>query len=563
MSAIRGRFPVFRDKIYVNSCSQGALSDAVRGAYEEYLDGWDENGAEWEHWVERSEAARAAFAGLLGAAPDDVAIQTSVSAAVSGLISALQFRGERNRIVISENEFPTIGQIAHAQELRGAEVVQVEPDPESYAAAIDERTALVASTLVSYRTGAVHDVEAIYGLAREHGALMLVDGYQGIGAIPVEASRVGDAVVGGTVKYLLASAGLAFMALRPGLVEELVPVQTGWFADENVFDMQIERYRPHRSARRFDAGTPPVPNIYAGVAGVGRDRRGGRAGDPGARSRPRRAAARPGWTSSARRWRRSRAARSSAIRSTDAPALVDVLAADGIVASERDSNLRVSLHLYNTDDDVDAVLAALARSPPAAALAVSRRSAARRREQVRLKAVRKGEPPCREICRRTNDDWPRSPRSACSGERSSSRSASPSFFVVAVIGGLLLAATAGLQGRVIVSTLEPRVRGAGAQLRGATGAASARVGRIDWSGKREALGQPRRRLRERLAATGSRRAVAAGGAAAAAVESRGQELAAQARRTAPAQPGPQRGDAAERAGGGPALGGAATARRSS
>ena len=61
-------------------------------------------------------------------------------------------------------------------------------------------------------------------------------------------------------------------------------------------------------------------------------------------------------------------------------------------------------------------------------------------------------------------------------------------FVVAVIGGLLLAATAVLQGRVIVSTLEPRVRGAGAQLRGATGAASARVGRIDWSGKREALG---------------------------------------------------------------------------
>ena len=267
--AIRGRFPVFRDKVYVNSCSQGALSDAVRAAYEEYLDGWDENGAEWGHWVERSEAARAAFAGLLGAAPDDVAIQTSVSAAVSGLISALRFRDGRNRIVISENEFPTIGQIAHAQELRGAEVVHVEPDPESYAAAIDERTALVASTLVSYRTGAVHDVESIYAIARGHGALMLVDGYQGIGAIPIEAARVGDVVVGGTVKYLLASAGLAFMALRPGLVEELVPVQTGWFADENVFDMQIERYRPHRSARRFDAGTPPVPNIYAGVAGVG------------------------------------------------------------------------------------------------------------------------------------------------------------------------------------------------------------------------------------------------------------------------------------------------------
>ena len=359
--AIRGRFPVFRDKVYVNSCSQGALCDSVRGAYEEYLDGWDENGAEWEHWVERSEAARTAFAGLLGASPEDVAIQTSVSAAVSGLVSALQFRGERNRIVISANEFPTIGQIAHAQELRGAEVVQVEPHPEAYAAAIDERTALVCSTFVSYRTGAVHDVEAIYGLAREHGALMLVDGYQGIGALPLEAAKAGDVVVGGTVKYLLASAGLSFMALRPGLVEELVPVQTGWFADENVFDMQIERYRPHPSARRFDAGTPPVPNIYAGVAGVGVILE---AGVPAIQEHVRSLVARlmAGLGELGAKVATQPLGPLVCVRSIDAPAFVAALADDAIVASERDSNLRISLHLYNTEDDVDAVLAALARN---------------------------------------------------------------------------------------------------------------------------------------------------------------------------------------------------------
>jgi selenocysteine lyase/cysteine desulfurase len=358
--AVRGRFPVCREKVYVNSCSQGALSDAVRAAYEEYLDGWDENGAEWEHWVERSETARAAFAGLLGVVPDDVAIQTSVSAAVSGLVSALRFGGGRNRIVISEYEFPTIGQIAHAQELRGAEVVQVEADPEAYAAAVDERTALVCATFVSYRTGAVHDVESIHRIASAHGALTLVDGYQGLGVLPLDAPRAGDVVVGGTVKYLLASAGLAFMALRPGLVEELLPTQTGWFADENVFDMQIERYRPHRSARRFDAGTPPVPNIYAGVAGVGLITA---AGVPAIAEHVRglvqrflggldelgaRVAARPDGPL-------------VCVRSTDAPALVTALAGESIVASERDSNLRVSFHLYNTDEDVDAVLAALTR----------------------------------------------------------------------------------------------------------------------------------------------------------------------------------------------------------
>ncbi|HWN21097.1 MAG TPA: aminotransferase class V-fold PLP-dependent enzyme, partial [Gaiellaceae bacterium] len=236
-NAVRGRFPVLASKVYVNSCSQGALSDAVRAAYEEYLDGWDENGAEWGFWVERAEAIRGRFGGLLDAAPDEIAIQTSVSAAVSAFVSGLDFGGERNRIVISENEFPTIGQIAHAQELRGAEVVQVAPEPEAYAAAVDERTALVCSTFVSYRTGRVHDVEAIYRIAQQHGALMLVDAYQGAGALPLRAYEVADVVVGGTVKYLLASAGLAYMYVGRHILDR-VPTQTGWFADENIFEMQ-------------------------------------------------------------------------------------------------------------------------------------------------------------------------------------------------------------------------------------------------------------------------------------------------------------------------------------
>jgi len=359
-AAVRARFPVFREKIYVNSCSQGALSDSVRAAYERYLAGWDEHGAEWEHWVERSEAARAAFAALVGAKPDDVAVQTSVSAAVSALVSALSFDGRRNRIVISDSEFPTIGQIAHAQELRGAEVVHVEAHADDYADAVDERTALVCATFVSYRTGAVHDVESIYGVAREHGALMLVDGYQGLGALPLEAAKAGDVVVGGTVKYLLASAGLAFMACRPGLVAELVPTQTGWFADENVFDMQIERYRPHASARRFDAGTPPVPNIYAGLAGLSLIAEAGVTEiQAHVRSLVERLLA--GLDDVGASVAAAPEGPLVCVRSTDAPALVAALGRKSIVTSERDSNLRVSLHLYNTEDDIDAIVAALAR----------------------------------------------------------------------------------------------------------------------------------------------------------------------------------------------------------
>ena len=70
------------------------------------------------------------------------------------------------------------------------------------------------------------------------------------------------------MKYLLGSAGLGFMWLRRSLRETLVPTQTGWFADEDIFAMSIADYSPHASARRFDSGTPPVPSLYPGVAGM-------------------------------------------------------------------------------------------------------------------------------------------------------------------------------------------------------------------------------------------------------------------------------------------------------
>ena len=246
-----------------------------RAAYEEYLAGWDENGAEWEFWVERAEAARAGFAELLHGAADEVAVTTSVSQGVSGIVSALPFeRGGRNRIVISEYEFPTVGQIAHAQELRGAEVVHVRPDAdgsipaERFAEAIDERTALVCCTTISYRTGHRNDVSAIAEVAHANGALVLADSYQAAGAIELDVRTLGaDFVTGGTVKYLLASAGLGFLWVRSEVLAGLTPTQTGWFADEDIFRMDISDYSPHATARRFDAGTPPVPNIYAGSPG--------------------------------------------------------------------------------------------------------------------------------------------------------------------------------------------------------------------------------------------------------------------------------------------------------
>jgi selenocysteine lyase/cysteine desulfurase len=356
---VRGRFPIFERLTYVNSCSQGALSDAVRAAYLDYLEGWDERGAPWGYWVERSETARTTFARLVNAQPDDVAVTTSVSAGVSAFASAVDFAA-RPKVVISDYEFPTIGQIWHAQERRGAEVVVVAP--EALEDAVDERTAIVSVTAVSYRTGLRLPVEEIAAVARSRGALTVLDAYQAAGSYPLDVEALGvDVVAAGVLKYLLASAGLAFMWVRPGL--DLVPTQTGWFADRDIFEMDHRDYSPSPTARRFQSGTPPVPAIYGGIAGMelmleigvaetrahvnalnerliaGVDELGGIVVTP--REAERRGAL-------------------ICVKSVDAPALVAALAADRIVTSERDGNLRISAHAYNNEDDIDTVLRALA-----------------------------------------------------------------------------------------------------------------------------------------------------------------------------------------------------------
>ena len=371
-AAVRGEFPIFETATYLNSCSQGALSHRVRVAVEGWLAGWDENGAEWDFWVERNEAFRSSVAALLHARADDVAVTTSVSQGVSALVSALPLEKGRNRIVISEYEFPTVGQIAHAQELRGAEVVHVPPGDdgsigaERFAEAIDERTALVCCTTLSYRSGHRHDISAIAEIAHDAGALVLADSYQACGAVELDVRSLGaDAITGGTVKYLLGTAGLGFMWVRPEVHEALVPTQTGWFADEDIFAMSIADYSPHASARRFDSGTPPVPSLYAGVAGISLV---AETGVPAIEAHVHALGDRliDGLAELGATVVTPRAAEARGplvcVRSTDVAALVAALAAERVVLSSREDNLRIALHLYNVEADLDTLLEALARN---------------------------------------------------------------------------------------------------------------------------------------------------------------------------------------------------------
>lgn len=370
MMTFRSRFPIFENKVYLNSCSQGALSIDVKNAYAAYLQDWDEKGSPWEYWVERMEAARGAFAGLVNAEMDEIAVTTSVSAGVSALASAFDFTGERNKIVISDFEFPTVAQVWHAQEQRGAQVIHVPAAgnmiPISrFEDAIDEHTAIVSITNICFRNGARMDVPAIIELAHKKGALVLLDSYQALGTFPIDVKKLKvDFLVGGVLKYLLASAGLAYLYVRKDLINGLNPTTMGWFSQANIFAMDIYANTPSPTARRFESGTPPVPNIYAAVAGIkliqsvgvekienhireltgaikeGAMRRGFNLVSP---INPDQHGA------------------MITLRSHKVDLLVKWLEKDNVITSSRDNNLRISPHIYNNMRDIDCLLDCLTK----------------------------------------------------------------------------------------------------------------------------------------------------------------------------------------------------------
>lgn len=315
--------------------------------------------------MERYEAARAEFAAFIGASAEEVAIVPSASAGINSVASALRF-DERPKVVLGEFEFPTMGHIWLAQQARGARIEFVSASGDSistasYERAIDRKTLLVPVTGVCFMNGFRPRVSEIVKLARANGALVMLDDYQDCGTRPVNVRQLDvDFYVAGTLKYLLGPPGLAFLYVRKDLIESLQPTITGWFAQNNPFAFDLKRLDPSHSARRFEAGSPPVPNLYAAMRGIGLLQETGLEGIAnhiaalvqslleGARELGLRA-----------KTPADSVGPLCVLRCRDAAALVQKLAAQDIVCSSRHDGLRLSFHAYNNAGDVAAVLRVL------------------------------------------------------------------------------------------------------------------------------------------------------------------------------------------------------------
>ncbi len=192
-----------------------------------------------------------------------------------GVVASAVDHSHRPKVVVTSLDFPTIGYQWMAKAREGVEVVVLEsPDGigvplEMYERAVDERTALIATSHVFFTSGAIQEVSALAGIAHRAGALCLVDGYQAAGQLPVDVGTLDvDFYLGGGLKWLLGGTGVAFLYARPDLTPTLHPTVTGWFAHREQFRFDSRALALHDDARRLEAGTPPLMPVYAQLGGL-------------------------------------------------------------------------------------------------------------------------------------------------------------------------------------------------------------------------------------------------------------------------------------------------------
>jgi kynureninase len=265
----RDDYPVLGKKTYLASHTLGAMHRGTRERLNAFADLWAEQGVvAWESWAPEVRRVGDLVGSLVGAPPGTTVMRQNVADLLGDVLSGLDWRGPRNRVVTSSLEWPgSLHTWSQIHRLGGEAVVVsgtpdgVHLDLEAMLEAIDERTLVVECSHVLFRTSTLNDVKPLIDKAHSVGALAIIDGYQAAGTVLVDVVELGaDVYLGGSVKYLSGGPGNGWMYVRPGL--DLEPVTTGWFGQAAPFDFDPENhYAP--GVARFTGGTPGVPAHYA------------------------------------------------------------------------------------------------------------------------------------------------------------------------------------------------------------------------------------------------------------------------------------------------------------
>ncbi len=362
LDQIRAQFPILQRRNYLNSCSLGALSTRAEDRLSDFVATWHEFGASawYEHWWGLLAELRGRVETMFGAPAGTVALMPSTSACLAAVSSSLDWT-KRNRIVTTELDFPTL---LYQWKVRpDAEMVVLEShdgvhiDPQQYADAVDERTLAIATSHVFFTTGAIQDLGTIADIARQAGAFSLIDGYQGVGQVPLDLPESGvDFYAAGPLKWLCGGPGLAYLYVQEELIGDLEPRITSWFATRDQFDFNSGDFRYHDDARRFELGTPALATVHTAlggqeiVDGVGME--AVRARNVELTERLVEGCGGAGFSLRVSGCRETRSA-IVLVRHPDPGAAVVALGERGIIVDSRPGVVRVSPHFYNTVEEVD------------------------------------------------------------------------------------------------------------------------------------------------------------------------------------------------------------------
>jgi kynureninase len=273
----RAEFPILERSTYLISNSLGAMPRAVYDSLQAYADSWAERGVRaWEEgWWEMAVGVGDKIAPLLGAKPGEISLHQNVTLIQAVIASCFDFRGPRNKIVMTDLEFPSIQYFYHEQRRLGARVELVaSSDPvridlDKFLAAIDETTLLVPISQVLFRSSYIVDARAIIERAHRVGAHVVLDVFQAAGTIPIDVRALGaDFAVGGVLKWLCGGPGVGYLYIREDLRSKLRPALTGWIAHRRPFAFEAGAIDAREDSFRYLNGTPHIPALYACQPGL-------------------------------------------------------------------------------------------------------------------------------------------------------------------------------------------------------------------------------------------------------------------------------------------------------
>lgn len=366
----RDLFPATARCAFFNTAAVGLASRRLADSYRELIDEWVAVGFDFVRGEQAANAARSAVARLIGADTADVALIPSVSSA-AGLVAAQFGPTELGESVVigeleySSNHFPW-RQLA----LKGYDVRQVPfrnggLQPEDVANRVDSQTRLVAFSAVQSATGHRSDVAAISRLARAAGAIVFVDGSQMVGALPMaDLLQHVDVMALPDHKFLLnAGRGMGYCFLSPAVQEWFTPLNAGWRAGsvplKSFFGPTMDL---SPTASRFDSSISwmaAVGNVAALAVfdEFGPDRIYARNRQLTAVLRV--ALAETGWHPLDLPEQNQSTIVSVPRGDLEAVRVLSALASRGVICSERNGNLRLTIHFYNHENDIERLVDAL------------------------------------------------------------------------------------------------------------------------------------------------------------------------------------------------------------